>query len=318
MRAFCTGLVSVGAVIFLCDLAPAQRDPDDYRRSMGNLRPGHRTAVPAIQGSPPPNSSQRRRSGNTYVYRPRYPVYDYGYYGRQYYPYGWDYYTYPSWYQPNYWYRNYSAPLVMPEGALFGPRAAQRFLEGDRPVVPQRAVVVRDADDDVRVPAPAARGQLAAARRFIGFGDAHFRGGKYSEALRRYRSAAKASPMLGDAYFRQGYALMAAGRYEPAVRAIRRGLGFDPNWARSGFHNDDLYGEDAATKAKHIDALATAAADAPDDADFQFLFGVCLYFDGRLDQAAPFFDHAARLSGDDTHIVGFLPQNPENPDQPEK
>ena len=308
MRAFWIGhaLVSLVAAIFLGDLALAQQNPDDFRRSMGNLRPSHRTAVPAIQGSPPPRSSGRQRSGNSYVYRPHFPAYHHGYH---YYPYGRRYYTYPSWYVPSYWRYSYSAPLVMPEGALFGPVAAQRFMGVARPAVPQRVVVVRDADnerDPAPVAAPADR-RRAAARRLIGFGDAHFRNGKYSEALRRYKSAATSSPTLGNAYFRQGYALMAMGRYEPAAGAIERGLKLDPNWARSRFHNDDLYGQNAQIKAKHIDALATAAADAPNDAALQFLFGVYLYFDGRPDQAAPFFEHAARLIGDDAHVAGFLP-----------
>jgi tetratricopeptide (TPR) repeat protein len=312
MKAFWTGrgLVALVTAILLCDFALAQQHPDDYRRSMGNLRPSHRTAVPAIQGSPPPRSSNRQRSGRSYVYRPYFPAYGYGYHG---YPYGSGYYPYPSWYVPNYWRYGYSAPLVVRNGAQFGPVAGQRFLGADRPAVHQQVVVIRDADNNRdRAPAAApANRRTAAARRFIGFGDAHFRNGKYSEALHRYKSAAKSSPTLGDAYFRQGYALMAMGRYEPAAGAIERGLELDPNWARSGFHNDDLYEHNAQIKAKHIDALATAAADAPDDGALQFLFGVCLYFDGRPDQAAPFFEHASRLIGDDAHVAGFLPRENE-------
>ena len=312
------GLVSLVAVVFLCDYAPAQRHPDDLRRSMGNLRPSHRTAVPAIQGSPPPNSSNRHHSGRSYVYRPQFPVYDYGY---DYYPYGWNYHSYPSWYAPSYWHYSYSAPLVMPDHALFGPVAAQRFLGVNRPAAPQQVIVVQDADNADR-PAPAARlvnrGALAASRRFIGFGDAHFRGGKYSEALHRYKNAAASTRTLADAYFRQAYALMALGRYEPAALAIEQGLALDRNWAQSGFHNDDLYGNNGEIKAKHIDALATAAADAPNDAALQFLFGVYLYFDGRPDEARPFFEHAARLLGDDAHVAGFLPREDEAPPQPVK
>ena len=310
------GLVSLVIAVFLWDLALAQQHPDDFRRSMGNLRPSHPTAVPAIQGSYQQRSSGGQRTGNTYVYRPQYPA---CYHGYDYYPYGRSYYGYPSWYVPSYWrYSGYSAPLVMPNGALFGPAAGQHFLGADRPAAPQRVVVIRDADNrgNAAPAAAPANPRVAAARRFIGFGDAHFRSGKYSEALHRYKSAATSSPTLGDAHFRQGYALMAIGRYEPAAGAIERGLRLDPNWARSGFRNDDLYGQNAQIKAKHIDALATVAADAPNDAALQFLFGVYLYFDGRPDQAAPFFEHAARLTGDGAHVAGFFPREANNPPQP--
>ena len=51
--------IPLAAVAGIALLAIAQNalaaDPStDYRRSMGNLRPDHRTAAPAIQGSPPP------------------------------------------------------------------------------------------------------------------------------------------------------------------------------------------------------------------------------------------------------------------------
>jgi len=310
----------------------AQHHPDDFRRSMGNLRPSHRTAVPATQGSPPPYTDFRRRSGHSYVYRPHYPVYDYGY---NRYPYGWSYSGYPS-YVPSYWRYGYSTPLVFPQVApvvvgvnqlvvpqqVVGanqPAARQPVQGANQPAVPKPAVV-RRAVDKKRNAEPvrdiANRSGNAKAQRYIGYGDAHFRNGKYSEANRRYRSAAKADVELADAYFRQGYALMAMGRYEPATHAIKQGLMFAPDWDQSGFHNDDLYGPNLEAKTEHLDALATAAADAPDDPVLQFLFGVCLYFDGQPDQATPFFEHAARLSGNGAHLIGFLRDASEGPPKP--
>lgn len=99
------GLASLVAAILLCDLALAQQHPDDFRRSMGNLRPSHRTAFPATQGSPPPGASQHRRSRQIYVYQPYFPAYNYNY--GYYYPPVQYYRAYPFGYVPRYWQYRY-------------------------------------------------------------------------------------------------------------------------------------------------------------------------------------------------------------------
>ena len=56
----CLGACFLGSVLLVgsfLDLAWGQERPDDFRRSMGNLRPDSRTAAAAIQGSPPPRST---------------------------------------------------------------------------------------------------------------------------------------------------------------------------------------------------------------------------------------------------------------------
>ncbi len=319
-------LAALVTTTLLVELGFAQHHPDDFRRSMGNLRPSHRTAAAATQGSPPPYTFENHRSSHSCVYRPYYPAYNSGY---AWYPYSsWNYYGYPS-YPSHYWQYGYSTPWVYPVQGV----AVNRFLGVNQLVVPQGQIGGNQAAANANQPAVAPlaanrqpnaqpvlhianRAGKARARRYVSYGDAHFRNGKFSEANLRYRNAAKADAALADAHFRQGYALMALGRYEPAARAIEEGLVLNPDWAQSGFHNDDLYGPNIEAKTKHIDALATAAADAPDDPVLQFLFGVCLYFDDQPAQAKPFFEHSARLSGNGTHLIGFLREEQQAPPEP--
>lgn len=323
MRGFLTifgGAVFVATFVF-SDCARAQRDPDDFRRSTGNLRPDHRTAVPAIQGSPPPRVYRRRRPV-TYPppnYVVPYPGYSPGYwYDEPYYPPGYiqdPYYPYP-YPPPYYWGPRYVAPVFIPAERLFGPEAVKRFMgvdEENRPagenviVAPRAGDGDEDADEErlnLRATNPES---IALGWRFIGFGDAHFGSQKYADAYQRYKKAAQAAPTLAAAYFRQGYALMALGRYELAAKALKRGLAMEPGWARSNFRNDEVYGDNLTAKAAHRNALAQAATDQPHSADLPFLLGVYLYFDGQPDLAAPFFQRAAELAGgDNAHLRGFL------------
>ena len=115
--------------------ASAQQSSDDLRRSMGNLRPDHPTAAPAVQGS---NRYRYRRSQNRgpvvqpQVYnRYQYPAYypNSGWNNRYYAPnYGYNpYYGYPY---PSRYYRGprYYPPVVIPAERLYGPQAVQRFM----------------------------------------------------------------------------------------------------------------------------------------------------------------------------------------------
>jgi tetratricopeptide (TPR) repeat protein len=179
------------------------------------------------------------------------------------------------------------------------------------PIVPQ-VIARRQPEDDQPAEEKVPRGSNPRAInlgwRFIGFGDARFSEQEYAEAYVRYKKAAQAAPVLADAYFRQGYALIALGRYELAATALKRGLEIDPGWAGSDFRNDDLYADHPQAKMAHLDALAQAAVEQPNDADLLFLVGVFLHFDGQTDRAKPFFRRAARIAGvgGDIHLRGFL------------
>jgi len=95
------------------------------------------------------------------------------------------------------------------------------------------------------------------------------------------------------------------GRYELALKALKRGLDLDPGWVRSDFRNDELYGPNQAAKRAHIDTLAKAATEGPEDPDLLFLLGVFLHFDGQADRAATFLQRADQL-GASAHVKAFL------------
>lgn len=211
----------------------------------------------------------------------------------------------------------YAAPPLFVSGAgQFGPRAVQRFMGVDPAPAPaaQPAPRVRraiDAGDDVQVPPSDARARLK-AWRLIDQGDVEFVARRFAQALSRYREAATAARDLGEAQFRQGFALIAVGRYADAVKAFQRGLRLDPDWPESEFRLDDLYGVNKPAKLEHLDALRKAVAAHPHDADLLFLLGVCLYFDGQMDAAAPFLRRAANVLGPvgADHLTGFLKHLP--------
>lgn len=229
-------------------------------------------------------------------------------------------YSYPYPY-PYYEERYYIAPLYIPAEELYGPQAVARFLgwntrSRQRPIVNQ-VLPPGNPDDGPDGPGEDEQAQanlrgtnqraVSLGWKFIGFGDAHFANGKYSDAYERYRKAVQAAPQLAEGYFRQGYALAAMGRYELAAGALKRGLELDPGWAASGFDPDELYGDNEPAKTAHLDALAKAAEKEPHNADLMFLLGVYFHFDGEPEQAAVFFRRAAQLvGGNDAHLRPFL------------
>jgi tetratricopeptide (TPR) repeat protein len=231
-------------------------------------------------------------------------------------------YLYPYSYPPHYREYYYIVPLYVPVEVLYGPWGVRRIVRWDNLNRPRPNVDVDvppqgadDRADELEEEEPNLRGTnrkaVSLAWKFLGYGDAHFSNGKYSEAYQRYRKAVQAAPQLADAYFRQGYALMANGRYDLAARGLRRGLELNPDWASSGFHSKELYGGNQLAKKAHFDALAKAAKENPHDADLLFLLGVHLHFDGKPDRAAVFFRRAAQLAGgNDAHLRGFLGNDP--------
>lgn len=146
----------------------------------------------------------------------------------------------------------------------------------------------------------------ARARQFIDYGDARFRKQQFSDAYQRYCKASESAPDLPDAYFRQAVAHTALGRYAPAMKSIRRGMSLEPDWAKTTFRLDQLYGDSRAAKQMHLEQLALAAGEPPESADLMFLLGVELFFDGQPSRAKTFLERAAEL-GVEQHLVrGFI------------
>lgn len=230
------------------------------------------------------------------------------------------------------WYVYAPPPLYLPAGNFFGPQAAG-LMPGwinpapAAPLAPAAPKALKDppannkargvggfgelADGNAKeVERPKVRTSnaeaVARARQFIGFGDEHFRTQEFSEAYQRYKKAASAAPDLADAFFRQGFSLLAMGRYEPAARVFKHGLTLKPDWAKSSFRLDELYGDNRLAKGTNLERLAAEATGHPQSADLMFLLGVGLHFDGQQERARLFFERAAELGADRQMMAGFL------------
>jgi len=145
------------------------------------------------------------------------------------------------------------------------------------------------------------------AGTFIGYGDALFTQQQYLSATERYKTAISYAPDLAIGYFRRGFAYVALGHYDLAAQSFKQGLWLDPNWHRSDFKLDSLYGRAIAAKENTLDNLAQTALAQADNADVMFLLGVMLYFDGQENRSMKFFARAVELSQGQNadHLQGF-------------
>jgi tetratricopeptide (TPR) repeat protein len=262
--------------------------------------------------------------GGRYWYQ---PSYDYGYYGPWGYG-GWGYggwgyggWGYPGWGYPyGGWYRPYFRPapvilppVVIPAEQIFGPAAAARMLGvdlfgqggfgqagfGQAGFVPLRPEVIaaREAarvDRDEKpafVSNPTARQRAA---RFMELGDGYFAQGNYVLAYDRYKSAVQATPDLVEPYLRRGQALIAMQSYDLASDTYLHAFKLHPNWAKTAFRLDTVYGNRQREKQDHLDALAAAAERQP-TAELMFLVGAQLLYDGQAERSLKFFDRAKEL-----------------------
>ena len=227
----------------------------------------------------------------------------------------------PGVYVPYYWYfYPYSAYGDWPPWYAFGIGGAEQDVsqsertEDVRQPWPNGVAAVADPPFAADPPEPKARADRAVnahsnelAWKYIGYGDALFAKQKYAEANDRYRKAARSAPQLAAALFRQGFALAAIGRCDMAAAAIKHGLKLDPAWPQSNFDIDQLFGGNAAAKNARLDALAAAVNDKPADPDCLFVLGVLLHFDGQAQRAAPLFERAEQIVGNNIgHIEAFL------------
>lgn len=144
--------------------------------------------------------------------------------------------------------------------------------------------------------------------------DGMFRKQRYHEALQQYKAAARTAPDVAAWYFREGHALTALKQYDLAAEAFKRGLAVDPAEADSTLKLDTLYGEARLAKHSHLDSLAAAALERPNDANLMYVLAMFLRFDDQADRAQKFFQRAAALSGaHDEHVRPFLPSSDARP-----
>lgn len=205
-----------------------------------------------------------------------------------------------------------NAPAVAPPIALAGGQgAAARPLVARIPAVVSHVIGAKSGNRVL--PAAAARpvrsvaeSDVDARRRatkYVEQGDALFARGRYLEAMSVYQRASKTAPDMAQPLFRQGFAYIAAQRYDRAAEVIRQGTELEPEYASAGFRLQQLYGYDAPAKERHIEALAEATLNDPENAAYTHLVGVFLHFDGKAERAAPFFARAAKLAGPDADYI---------------
>jgi tetratricopeptide (TPR) repeat protein len=217
-------------------------------------------------------------------------------------------YFYPSAYgSSSYFYYDGSAYLYYPNGLDY-LRSLSNSLQGLNATLEahrrgQAAAAPAALPEPPRPSHPQAR---ARARRFEHDGDEKFREKQYTRAYELYRSARRAAHDLPEVHFRIAQTLTALGHYTSAVTAIQRGLRLDPDWPASDFDLNELYGGDPLPLLSHKERLAMALRDDMDNPDLLFLLGYELFFSGDRAQARPFFERAAQLTGDPSHIVPFL------------
>ena len=197
-------------------------------------------------------------------------------------------------------------PLVIPAETMFGPQVARNMLGPDLPtpnIVP-RAPRVR-GPVEVKVTNAEVK---ARAGRFMEAGDTHFKAQKFREAAERYRTAAQTAPDMPVALLRQGFTFVAMSQYESAAKAFRRALQVRADWADADPFLMQLYGENAVSKAAHLEALAKAVEANEQDGDLMLVLAMELHFDGQRERSVPFFERCAQLGDNEDHLLdAFLP-----------
>jgi tetratricopeptide (TPR) repeat protein len=186
-------------------------------------------------------------------------------------------------------------PLLYPPFVEEGV-ALELFAPADDVALPLGADIVLPepagrAPREPRVSNAAARQRAA---RFMELGDRHFVRGDYLDAYERYKLAVQAAPDLVEAYLRRGQALVALGSYESAVQTFKYAFTLHPDWARSDYRLDRIYGNRRDAKLRHLNALAAAAEEQPSP-ELMLLIGAQLYYDGQADRSLKFFERAKEL-----------------------
>jgi hypothetical protein len=149
---------------------------------------------------------------------------------------------------------------------------------------------------------------LAETARNLALGKEAFGAGEYGRAAFRFRKAAETAPDQALPQFLLAQALLALGKYRDAATAIHAGLALDPTWPALGPRLRALYGPNEDEFAAHVQQLAAARTQHPDDPVLLFLHAYVLWFDGRQDDARPLFEKAAPLVPDRRDIDRFLRQ----------
>jgi hypothetical protein len=146
--------------------------------------------------------------------------------------------------------------------------------------------------------------------RLIALGHDAFTAQEYARAGRRFQQATQVLPKEHLAYFLLAQAKFALGKYREAVAAIHAGVQLRPDWPLERFRPVTLYGDNVAEYPQHLKQLENTLSNHPDDPVLLFLFGYQLWFDGKPNEARPYFRQAAATAADPEVIQRFLKAQP--------
>ncbi len=149
--------------------------------------------------------------------------------------------------------------------------------------------------------------------RLVRAGREAFAEGEYGRAAQRFRQAVRVRPDEPLAYFLLAQALLAGGNYHDAFDAIVAGMRLEPDWPRRRFQPLEMYGRHLDEYTALLPATEKALARHPHDPELLFLRGYVLWFDGRKEEARPFFRRALPGLPNRTLAERFLRALPDAP-----
>ncbi len=200
-------------------------------------------------------------------------------------------------------------PIFLPTPLVFGPGPVFDMIYGPAafrapgvagPLVPPALDLLneRPLDGLADKPLPPIRVANAEARaraqRYVEIGNRYFDQQNFRRAYIRYDKATTAAPDLVEAQLLKGQSLIAVGNYELAVRAFRMALRVE-DWTDCPLRWDDVYGRNRVAKTAHIEGLAEAVHNDPNNPDLMLLLAMELFFDGQIERSVKFFQRYAAL-----------------------
>jgi hypothetical protein len=189
-----------------------------------------------------------------------------------------------------------AAPPAAPPPRVEKKPADKRAKEVDLGVEPGNLPLARGAAANPKVEAD----------RQIEAGHDAFAKGEYGLALDHFRHATTRQPDAAGAWFLLAQVQFAIGKYDDAVASISAGMKRDPDWPKSRFQSQQLYGNNRAAFEAHLQNLRGSLAADPDNPCLLFLLGVELWFDAKQDEARLLFEKAVRLAKDPAAAEAFL------------
>jgi len=129
---------------------------------------------------------------------------------------------------------------------------------------------------------------------------------EYGRAERLFQLATRKETQTPLGYFLLAQAQFALAKYEEAMHSIQAGLQLLPDWPKSDFRPEALYGPHRGDFQEQLDHLRQLITRKPSDPALLFVLAYELWFTGRQEEAKPFFQRARDNASDKTGIDLFL------------